>query len=140
MNRIEASAYDTPPTLRKNRKGWGAPLRRYKFRPSRVGCRLLHPARQLRDGGSRARPFAAAQGFACGFSPQYAQKPARTGDPDSRYAHARITAQGQILLPHKTRDQDFACGLGRPQSGSNCQRTLVPAAWAAADLQQQSIL
>jgi hypothetical protein len=48
-----------------------------------------------REGGSRARPFAGAQGFACG-------------------------------LPLRS----------RPHNGSNCQRTLVPAAWAAAAIEQ----
>jgi hypothetical protein len=38
-------------------------------------------AAALREGGSRARPFAGAQSFACGFSPQYAQDRRVPGTP-----------------------------------------------------------
>jgi hypothetical protein len=58
----------------------------------------------------------------------------------------------QILLPHKTRDQDirsFAAAQdfgrrlplrSRPHNGSNCQRTFVLAAWAAAETSKYKVL
>jgi hypothetical protein len=99
----------------------------------RLPCQA--PAKRL-----KARPFAAAQGFACGFSPQYAQKPAGTGDPGSRFAHARKAAQSQtlrcrsgfrlrILTPVRAKTGAYRGPWlplrSRTQSGSNCQRTVT---------------